>query len=682
MRLIIAEKPSLGRAIAQYLPSRGEATKTHIMAGSDTVTWCFGHLLEMAEPEDYDPALKQWSADKLPIIPDEWKLLPRPDAKGQIAVIKKLLKAADSVVNAGDPDREGQLLVDELLEHLGNRKPVSRIWLAALDEASVRKALASMRPNEGFANLKNSAEARQRADWLVGVNLTRAYSIVGQKQGYRGVLSVGRVQTPTLALVVGRDHEIEHFKAQDYYVLCAIIGTAQSIFKARWRPSDAVTLDGAGRLVSPVSAHTVAAKIDGKRGMVAKCDVAEKAQAAPLPYCLSTLQADANKRLGLSAQKVLDLAQELYEKKLTSYPRTDCRYLPASMFAQAAGVLDRLAHDPELASIVKLANPSTKSAVWNDSKITAHHAIIPIGERASFEAGSSATAVYRMIVEAYVSQFLPPHRYEQIDIEVVIEGERFTATGRKTLAVGWRSLIKDEAPDTNGNEDEDEAQALPVLEPGETVTCKRSELDAKRTTPPPRFTEGTLIKAMVNIHRFVTDPEIKKRLRETAGIGTEATRAGIIELLKQRSFIAVKGKQLISTDAGRSLIGVLPAALTSPGLTALFEQGLQKIGEGGLSGAAFVDYQAGFVKKQVDLAAASSLKMPVTVCPTCNEGHLRRVQGSNGPFWGCSRYSEGCKATYPDKGGKLDLHGDKKTSSKSAPKSRKRQQRPSKRCAT
>ena len=182
MRLIIAEKPSLGRAIAQYLPSRGETTKTHIIAGSDTVTWCFGHLLEMAEPEDYDPALKQWSADKLPIIPNEWKLLPRRDAKAQIAVIKKLLKMADSVVNAGDPDREGQLLVDELLEHLDNRKPVSRIWLAALDEASVRTALASMRPNEGFANLRNSAEARQRADWLVGVNLTRAYSIVGQSK--------------------------------------------------------------------------------------------------------------------------------------------------------------------------------------------------------------------------------------------------------------------------------------------------------------------------------------------------------------------------------------------------------------------------------------------------------------------------------------------------------------------
>lgn len=657
MRLFIAEKPSLGRAIAQFLPAKPSTEKTHISAGTDTVTWCFGHLLEPADPEDYNAALKRWDAAQLPIIPQDWKLLPRSDAKAQIAIIKKLLHEADSIVNAGDPDREGQLLVDELLEYLGNRKPVSRIWLAALDEASVRKALGALRSNEAFFNLKCSAEARQRADWLVGMNLTRAYTLAGQKAGYQGVLSVGRVQTPTLALVVARDTEIEAFRPRDYYVLRALMSAPQGEFKARWHPADSVATDDAGRLLDPAPARAVAAKIEGKGGRVNKCDVAEKSEAAPLPYCLSRLQADANRLHSYSAQKVLDVAQELYERKLMTYPRTDCSYLPESMFAETAGVLAHLSANPALASMVQQASVTIQSSAWNDTKITAHHAIIPTGECASTDLSAPAFAIYKMIVRAYVMQFMPPHRYQQIDIEIVIEGERFSAMGRKSLVPGWKALAGDQEPerDDHANRDADEAQALPVLIAGQEIICRDSTIEAKKTTPPARFTEGTLIRAMANIHRYVTDPAIKKRLRETAGIGTEATRAGIIEVLKGRGFLVARGKELRSSDTGRSLIAVLPEAVRSPALTALFEQGLQKIAEGALQEEAFVKAQTDFVRKYVELAGSAAVKLRVTPCPVCGEGHLRRVKGSKGWFLGCSRYENGCNARYSEKAGKPDI---------------------------
>ena len=258
MRLFIAEKPSLGRAIAQYLPAKGVSHgggpgkgATHIIAGDDVVSWCFGHLLEMAEPDDYNIAFKRWSFRTLPIVPENWRLLPRDAAKAQINAIKLLLDKCDIVIHAGDPDREGQLLVDELLEHLGNTKPVQRIWLSALDESNVRKALGNLKDNAAYANLKASAEARQRGDWLVGMNLTRAYTLAGQQEGYQGVLSIGRVQTPTLALVVNRDLSIDNFKPQDFYAVVATIQSAGGEFLARWKPDDNVPVDESGRVLTP-----------------------------------------------------------------------------------------------------------------------------------------------------------------------------------------------------------------------------------------------------------------------------------------------------------------------------------------------------------------------------------------------------------------------------------------------
>lgn len=664
MRLFIAEKPSLGKGIAQFLPSKGVSKgpagkpPTHIEAGDDVVTWCFGHLLEMAQPEDYNEAFKKWDASLLPMVPDQWQLIPKDDAKSQIKAIKELLAKADEVVNAGDPDREGQLLVDELLEYLGNTKPVKRIWLASLDETSVRKALANLKDNQEYQNLKASAEARQRGDWLVGMNLTRAYTLSGRNSGYDGVLSVGRVQTPTLALVVNRDLAIENFKPKDFFGVTASIKAAGGAFSARWKPSDSVAVDESGRLLDKSIADTVAVKVTGQDGKVVTFEATEKKQAAPLPYSLSSLQATANKKLGLSAQEVLDIAQELYEAKLTTYPRTDCNYLPESQLADAAGVLSGLTGDYE--ELAKQANPSLKSAAWNDKKVTAHHAIIPTGQSAQLK-GKQAL-VFDLIVRAYLAQFFPAFTYRQTNILLDVAGEAFTASGKVPLLPGWKVVfgaVADDEDDADKTEDNSDKQTLPALTDGESVKCETAKVDSKKTTPPARFTEGTLIQAMTNIHQLVDDVELKKRLKETAGIGTEATRAGILETLKKRDFLAEKGKQIISTDAGRKLILALPDAVKSPGLTGLFEQVLDGIAEGRVSPAQFLAKQLEFVTKYVEHAKTATLNLtPAHGCPVCKKGFLRRRSSENGYFWGCSRYGQeedACKAAYPEKGGKPDF---------------------------
>ena len=655
MRLFIAEKPSLGRAIAQYLPVKGLPQgaqgrgATHIIAGDDVVSWCFGHLLEMAEPDDYNAAYKRWSFNTLPIVPTDWHLVPRESAKAQINVIKLLLEQCDVIVHAGDPDREGQLLVDELLDHLGNSKPVKRIWLSALDESNVRKALANLKDNTNYANLKASAEARQRGDWLVGMNLTRAYTLAGQRGGYQGVLSIGRVQTPTLALVVNRDLSIDNFKPRDFYAVVATVKAAKGNFLARWKPSEDVPVDDSGRVIDQKIAEQIAANTTGKTGTVVSFVASKKKQAAPLPFSLSTLQALANKKLGLGAQEVVDIAQSLYESKVATYPRTDCTYLPESQLGDATKILASL--PAEYGDFVKQADTSLKSPAWNDKKITAHHAIIPTGHCASLS--GKQKQVFDLIVRAYLAQFFPAYTYCETNIVLNLAGETFTASGKVPLSPGWKIVYGMDEEAASEAKDKAEKQTLPLVKKGEPVECKATKVEFKKTTPPARFTEGTLIQAMTNIHNLVDDPELKRRLKETAGIGTEATRAGIIETLKKRHFIAEKGKQIISTDAGRQLITALPNSVKSPGLTGLFEQLLDGIADGRFTMEQFLKKQSEFVTKFVHHAQTAALGLaPAHPCPACTIGHLRRRTNTAGVIsWFCVRSQDGCSALFQDKNG-------------------------------
>lgn len=656
MRLFIAEKPSLGEAIAQCLPGqkqkhRGSKGATHITAGEDVVTWCFGHIYELCEPEEYDESLSKWALSALPIIPKEWKLKPKADAKEQIKVIKDLIGKASEIINAGDPDREGQLLVDEVLEELKCKKPVGRLWLKATDEKSVQKALSDIKDNAGYQNLKDSAQARSRSDWLVGMNATRKMTLLGQSVGIEGVLSVGRVQTPTLALVVNRDLAIENFKPKDFYSVLARIDASGQSFLSRWVPSESAPVDEAGRVLDKSVADFIASKLSGKPALVVKFEAKEKAEAQPLPFSLDRLQMECNRRLGLAAQETLDIAQELYEGKLTSYPRTDSGFLPESQHAEASFVLAGI--KSLYPQEVSKADTSLKSSAWNDKKVTAHHGIIPTG--VTQELSGKKRDVYELIVRRYLAQFYPPYRFQESVVEILSEGEKLVAKGRVPLALGWKTLFHAEAEETE-DEKAEEKVTLPTLKNGQVTLCEKATTEAKKTTAPARFTEALLLQAMLNIHQFETDPEIKKRLKETAGIGTPATRANIIETLKKRGFIEEKKKSIVSTDKGRQLISVLPIQIKSPGLTALFEQLLESVASGEITKETFLEKQTAFVTKFVASELNGILKAsgPVHTCPVCKKGQLRKRPSSKGAFWGCSAYPD-CRETFEDMKGKPSL---------------------------
>ncbi|MGD9827052.1 DNA topoisomerase 3, partial [Desulfobacter sp.] len=525
MRLFIAEKPSLGRAIAAGL---GEAEKRngYIECGPDIVTWCFGHLLEMDQPEAYDEKYKAWKKEDLPILPNAFNASVRKDAAAQMKIIGKLLQDAECVVNAGDPDREGQLLVDEVLEYHDYAGSCQRIWLAALDDKSVKKALSSMTDNNDYTGLRDAARARSQADWLVGMNCTRAMTLKGRDAGNQGVLSLGRVQTPTLALVVNRDLVIENFKPHPYFTLHVEILHEAGTFTGTFQPLDTQKgLDDQGRLINPDEAFRIKKEVSGQAGKIIEAVTEKKKKNPPLPHCLSSLQKAASAKLGMGAKQVLDVAQALYEKKLTTYPRSDCRYLPDEQFQEAGNILAALANLPGLEQIAENTDCLIKSAAYDTKKVTAHHAIIPTGETPS-NLSDDESVLYRMIAQSFCIQFYAAMEFEAQKILTGINNTVWKSTGRTILNPGWTAFIR---------EQEDEAaedQVLPGVHQNDNITAAQVDIKSQKTKPPAKFTEGTLIEAMANIHRFIEDAEAKKTLKENEGIGTEATRAGIIETLK------------------------------------------------------------------------------------------------------------------------------------------------------
>lgn len=600
MRLFIAEKPSLGRAIADGLPKPHKKAQGYITAANgDIVSWCIGHLLEQEQPEAYDPAFKKWCHDHLPIIPDRWQLTVKKQSAKQLSVLRGLVKKADQLIHAGDPDREGQLLVDEVINYLGvstaRKNTVQRLLISDLNPSAVKRALQNMRNNRDFIPLSTSALARSRADWLYGINLTRAYTLQGQKVGYKGVLSVGRVQTPLLGLVVRRDQAIADFVSKPFYEVWANLETEKGEqFQAKWQPGEHCTkfLDEHGRNLSQALANNVANRITDQPAQVKKLKRDHKKVAAPLPYNLSALQIDASKAFGLSAQQVLDICQGLYERhKLITYPRSDCRHLPQEHFAQAATVSAAIkANCQHLGTQGQLLSKaeydlSHKSKAWNDKKVEAHHAIIPT-EKVSQSLSGNDAKIYGLICRNYLAQFMAKHEYYAVKAEIEIGTGRFIASAKEMIAEGWKSIFIKAKPSTQdqgkvGKSDEDEVQQLlPKLTEGQPLKSLQGEVREKHTTPPKHFTDATLLAAMTGISAHVSDPELKRILRETDGLGTEATRAGIIELLFSRGFLSRQGKSIVATPSGKVLIESLPDVATYPDMTALWESELVAISEG------------------------------------------------------------------------------------------------------
>jgi DNA topoisomerase-3 len=587
MKLYIAEKPSLAKAIADVLPKPHKREEGCIRLGNgDCVSWCIGHLLEQADPEHYDPAFKKWQLEHLPILPQQWALKPKSQTRKQLAVLKKLIKQADQLIHAGDPDREGQLLVDQVIDYAGisaaKKANTQRCLISDLNPKAVTRSLAALKDNKAFAPLSTSALARSRADWLYGINLTRAYTVQGQKVGYDGLLSVGRVQTPLLGLVVRRDLEIESFVSKPFYEVQAhLLTPSGETFTAKWQPSEACQpyMDSDGRVLVKGLAENVAGRINNQPGEVTLCDKRLKKQPPPLPYNLSALQIDAAKRFGMNAQQVLDICQTLYERyKLITYPRSESRHLPKDHYQQAPVVIQAIGNNSDaMRPFTEQANPQIKGKAFNDSKVTAHHAIVPTEKKTEISRlGNPEKQVYELIARQYLAQFFPHHEYNDTKVELLIGGGLFKAASKQAVKLGWKMMFPTKKRNEDNGQEPSEKQ-LPMMKLGDVFHCTKGEVIEKNTQPPAHFTDATLLAAMTGIARYVKDSEIRKILNETDGLGTEATRAGIIELLFRRNFLKRTGKTITATDAGRGLILSLPEVATQPDLTAQWESVLSKI---------------------------------------------------------------------------------------------------------
>ena len=681
MRLFIAEKPSVGRELSQVLPNPQSAKRHdgYIVQGDDVITWAFGHMLEQVEPVEYDPKYKYWSFEALPILPSTWKLKIKKESAKQFKVISGLIKKATTIVNAGDPDREGQLLIDEMLDYLGNTKPVERILLNALDEKSMRYALEHMQDNKNFQPLKDSALARSRADWLMGMNLSRAYTLEQQHLGKKVTFPIGRVKTPTLALVVRRERELQNFVPVEYYVLQLQYAHEKGAFWATWKPKDTQQgLDPDGHMLDEHIAQEVRDRLLAEpSASISLVEKKKKKEGQRLPFSLSSLQIVAGKLFNYTPQEVLDIAQKLYEKKYTSYPRSDCEYLPVNQLSDGKVILSNLVNmgHKELAAWAKESNPTIKSRAWNDSKVTAHHAIIPTTVRCPLHTLTKGEQnIYFLIAQAYIAQFYPEHVYEQTRIEVTHQEELFTTTGRVVIDLGWKALYKKvkSTEETEDNQEEQEEKSLPAVRKGDAVTAKDSKLDQRKTKPPSRFTSATLVQAMKEIHKYVKNEDLKKQLKDVSGIGTEATRATIIGELVSRKFLLEEGKKktLIPTESAYTLVDALPESLLYPDATAQWEERLALMSEGHEQLGVFLQDQTKFVVQRIEdvknrVGHTPKVSMPRVEqsdsrsgtksnnstaqrtgrsCPKCKTGELLLRKGKFGEFYGCSGFPT-CKYT-------------------------------------
>lgn len=610
MKLFIAEKPSVAKAIIGELGAIKKYQGYVECRGANVVTWCFGHLLEQAEPDYYTPenvpvskktGKKLWRMEDLPIFPTQWKLLPKSDkgVKAQLKVIKTLLAKADSVVNCGDPDREGQLLVDEILEFYNCKKPVSRFWVSAQDSTSIRKGLQTLKPNINYQGMKLAALGRSRADWLLGMNLTRVLTLSNNK-----LIAVGRVQTPTLALVANRDAQIKNFQSIPFYTFKAKVSSKNKSFLVSWVPSDNQKgLDDSNRLTDKTQALNILKRLQFQRSakVIAYSESIKKVL-QPKPYSLADIQLEASNKYGFSAQETLDTCQSLYEKhKCTSYPRSDCQYLPETQFTDAPEVIAAIEKNcPLLASISKKSNTTIKSEAWNDKKVTAHHGIIPTRQIVNWEdLNDQEQKIFLLVAKRYLAQFFEVHQFLSKKINIQIENETFSAIGKLPLKQGWKALYANEKDE---NEEKDTNQEIPALSENEVVSVLGVECKQEMTKPPKSFTEGTLIAAMEKIHTVVENPEHKKLLRQGDGIGTPATRAAIITELKKKKYLQSKGKLIHATELGVELLGLVPDLVKNPVLTAIFERKLQEVENGKGKLDEFLATQRKFIVSEINKA--------------------------------------------------------------------------------
>lgn len=644
--LVIAEKPSVARDIAKVLKANQKGDGC-LIGEKYVVSWAVGHLVTLAEPEEYDPKYKKWNFSTLPILPEEMKLKSIAQTRSQLKVLHKWMhsKEIDSLICATDSGREGELIFRYIYEITKCTKPFERLWISSMTEEAIKEGFAALKDGREYDLLYTSAKCRSEADWLVGMNATRAYTL-----RYDALLSIGRVQTPTLAIIVDRQKEIDAFVAEDYFEVQADFGG----YTGMWIDKEEHT-----RIEKEETAKAVVEKVSGKNARITKVEKEEKKMPPPLLYDLTELQRDCNKRFGFSAKKTLDIAQSLYEKrKMITYPRTDSRYLSDDMKGKVRNTIKRL---QELEAYAPYAQPLTENIsftkrIIDNSKVTDHHAIIPTDAKLRLDSlTEEEDKVFSLVAARFLAVFYPYYRYETTKVYAEAEGERFLSKGTVVLEEGWQAVEKALTPAAAAKKKkkDEEEQKLPALTEGEERKIEKATVQKKKTKPPTPYTESSLLSAMENAGRFVEDEALKEQMKDS-GLGTPATRAAIIERLLTVGYIVRKGKTLIPTEKGRKLIEVVPNEMRSPQTTGKWEKGLSSIAKGNMTEERFMASIRRYVQFLIQ-DAASGRRADVVFpeeqirgkkrknnvfgkCPICGRDILENTKS----FY-CAGWKSGCK---------------------------------------
>ena len=648
LTLVIAEKPSVGRDLVAVLPGAFTKHEGYLEGPEHIVTWAVGHLVQLADPDEYDDRFKKWRMADLPIVPDRFKLVVRDErSKKQMNVVKRLLDRddVDLVVNACDAGREGELIFAYLYEKAGSKKPVQRLWLNSMTKEAIRNAFGALRPSAELATLEEAARSRSEADWIVGMNATRAATI-RLRSSFDGAVSLGRVQTPTLAILARREQEIRDFKPEPYWVVDAQFDPVEE------RPRRYEGRYHAGANPRAKTAQEAAAIVEACRGQIGeitKLEKSEQRERPPFLYDLTSLQSDASSRYGFYARRTLAAAQRLYEDhKALTYPRTNSRYLTSDMISDIKPIARLVGEQREYAAGSKYVlglDVLPLGRVVNDAKVTDHHAIIPTrAERHPVDKMSDDDRkIYDLVVRRFLAVFHPEAVFENTRVETTIADYVFRTRGKLILVPGWRAVYGESADGERAEDDEGREQQLPRLERGERVETIGIGAEAKETKPPRRYSDGTLVRTMETAGKLVDDEELREAMKDS-GIGTPATRAAIIERLLQVGYVERDGRALVVTEKGLNVIRLLGEhALTSPGLTGDWERRLALIETGGDSREAFMGDIVRFTEDTVgeldrNLKDVRIPRANLGPCPVCGHDIVENRKGYS--CW--SREDPGC----------------------------------------
>lgn len=645
-QLILTEKPSVGRDIVKAIGGRFEKRDGYFESEQYVVSWAIGHLVELCEPEDYHPNLKKWQLSTLPIIPSSFKLKPNPNTIKQYKIVKQLLSRPDVELIAGtDAGREGELILRYILRLSGYNRPFKRLWLSETTPEAIRKGLANPLPGQAKDLLAVAAESRSQSDWLIGINATRAFT---KKHG--DLYSIGRVQTPTLGIIVAREREIKNFTSVPYWELYADFVTANDqIYRGKWYKNKNLN-----RFEQESDGLAIKDKITGQLGTITKTEEKEVSEPPPLLFNLNDLQKEANKKFGFTASQTLEIAQALYEKhKLLTYPRTEFKHLTKELAKTIPARLAALESVSGYVSYVAFAKSAPKPGkrFIDDSKVGDHHALIPTSVRPSSNLTPNEAKIYNLVARRFLAMFYPAAQYKQTKITTTVCAETFQTAGKIELSPGWKEVLTPSKGEDQSKTDDE--VLLPPVTKGEQVTVDKAELQQKKTEPPKRYTEGTLLAVMEGAGKFVEDKVLKDAMKGH-GLGTSATRAAIIERLIKVGYLVRKGKVLIPTPKGETLIDLVPEIVSSPQMTGEWEKALVDIEAGQVNPTDFMTQIVSLTKKIVELAKEQKTKgnnqqqtrEVIGQCPLCGSDVLEYPKS-----YGCSGFREGCNFSF----GKLIL---------------------------